>query len=97
MAVSEVLQGLRVPFRVSARGPIRLGNDEPLERRWEAQIAVLGVYWDPVRSSHGHCVKAKGLHGICRMLLADVLRAARGWALPFLPWNGRRTRKAYWP
>ena len=83
LAVSQVLRGLLVPYLVSARDPIRLGIDETRERRWGPQIAALGVYQDPVRSSRGHFVKAKGLSGICLMLRVDVPWAARVWALPF--------------
>ena len=53
-------------------GQLHLAIDETLERRWGAKIEALGVYRDPVRSSHGHFVKAKGLHWVSLMLLADV-------------------------
>ncbi len=42
------------------------------------------MYRDPVRSSHGHFVKAKGLRWVSLMLLAEVPWARRVWALPFL-------------
>ena len=42
------------------------------------------MYRDPVRSSHGHFVKAKGLRWVSLMLLAEVSWARRVWALPFL-------------
>ena len=58
--------------------------DETLERRWVSRIEALGVYRDPVRSSHGHFVKAKGLRRVSLMLLAPVSWARRVWALPFL-------------
>ncbi len=47
-------------------------------------VKALGVYRDPVRSSHGHFVKAKGLRWVSLMLLAEVSWARRVWALPFL-------------
>ena len=59
-------------------------SDETLERRWGEKIEALGVYRDPVRSSHGHFVKAKGLRWVSLMLLAEVPWARRVWALPFL-------------
>lgn len=42
------------------------------------------VYRDPVRSSHGHFVKASGLRWLSLMLLAPIPWAGRIWALPFL-------------
>ena len=42
------------------------------------------MYRDPVRSSHSHFVKAKGLRRVSLMLLAKVSWARRVWALPFL-------------
>jgi len=38
-----------------------LGLDDTIERRRGAQIKAKGIYRDPVRSSHGHFVKASGL------------------------------------
>src|SRR4051812_30585636 len=43
-----------------------------------------GIYRDPVRSSHGHFVKASGLRWLCVMLLAPIPWAGCVWALPFL-------------
>ncbi|MCY3660075.1 MAG: hypothetical protein OXG36_13785 [Caldilineaceae bacterium] len=51
-------------------GPLLLAVDETLERRWGEKIEALGVYRDPVRSSHGHFVKAKGLRWVSLKLLA---------------------------
>lgn len=36
------------------------GLDDTMERRRGQRIAVKGIYRDPVRSSHGHFVKASG-------------------------------------
>src|SRR3954464_10044538 len=65
-------------------GPVVIGIDETIERRWGAQIRARGIYRDPVRSSRGHFVKTSGLRWITVMLLAPVPRAGRVWALPFL-------------
>src|SRR3712207_3843536 len=65
-------------------GPVVIGIDETIERRWGAKIKARGIYRDPVRSSHGHFVKASGLRWISLMLLAPVPWAGRVWALPFL-------------
>jgi len=65
-------------------GPVVVGIDETIERRWGARIKARGIYRDPVRSSHGHFVKASGLRWISLMLLAPVPFAGRVWALPFL-------------
>lgn len=66
------------------RGPIVIGIDETIERRWGKKIAKRGIYRDPVRSSRGHFVKASGLRWISVMLLVRVPFAGRVWALPFL-------------
>ncbi|WP_201863409.1 IS701 family transposase [Microvirga soli] len=65
-------------------GPVVMAIDETIERRWGAQIRARGIYRDPVRSSHGHFVKAAGLRWISLMLLAPIPWAGRVWALPFL-------------
>ena len=39
-------------------GPVVVGIDETIERRWGPKISARGIYRDPVRSSHGHFVKA---------------------------------------
>ena len=66
------------------RGPILLGLDDTIERRRGAKIKAKGIYRDPVRSSHGHFVKASGLRWLSLMLLAPIPWARRTWALPFL-------------
>src|SRR3954470_19666972 len=65
-------------------GPVVVGIDDTIERRWGAEIKARGIYRDPVRSSHGHFVKASGLRWLCVMLLAPVPWAGCVWALPFL-------------
>ena len=66
------------------RGPVIVGLDDTVERRWGSKIATRGIYRDPVRSSHSHFVKTSGLRWISLMLLAPVPWAERVWALPFL-------------
>ena len=83
LEVSRVLLEQRVQHLVPT-GPLHLAIDETLERRRGAKIEALGVYRDPVRSSHSHFVKAKGLRWVSLMLLAEVSWARRVWALPFL-------------
>jgi hypothetical protein len=61
-----------------------LGIDETIEQRRGKQIAAAGIYRDPVRSSHSHFVKVRGLRWICLMLLVPIPWAGRVWALPFL-------------
>jgi DDE superfamily endonuclease len=63
-------------------GPVLLGVDETIERRWGAKIAARGIYRDPVRSSHAHVVKASGVRWVCLMLLTAVPWTKRIWALP---------------
>jgi hypothetical protein len=65
-------------------GPVVIGLDDTLERRWGAKIRARGIYRDPVRSSHGHFVKASGLRWLSVMLLPHIPWAGRVWGLPFL-------------
>ena len=65
-------------------GPLVLGLDDTIERRWGARIRARAIYRDPVRSSDSHFVKTSGLRWLSLMLLADVPWAGRVWALPFL-------------
>jgi hypothetical protein len=65
-------------------GPMIIGVDETLERRWGKKISAKGIYRDPVRSTHERFVKASGLRWVCLMLLVPVPWARRVWALPFL-------------
>jgi hypothetical protein len=80
---ARVLLGLLVKTFVS-EGPLVLGVDETLERRRGKKIAAKGIYRDPVRSSHGHFVKASALRWVCVMVLVPIPWASRVWALPFL-------------
>jgi DDE superfamily endonuclease len=84
MEVSRVLLELLVQAFVPEGGPLVVGVDETLERRQGKKIAAKGIYRDPVRSSHGHFVKASALRWVCLTLLAPVPWASRVWALPFL-------------
>src|ERR671916_766078 len=68
----------------ASNGPVVIGVDETIERRWGPKIKARGNYRDPVRSSRGHFVKASGLRWISVMLLAPIPWAGRVWALPFL-------------
>jgi DDE superfamily endonuclease len=82
-AAAEVLLGLLVAA-FAPSGPVVIGVDDTLERRWGKRIAARGIYRDPVRSSHGHFVKASGLRWVSLSLLAPIPWADRVWALPFL-------------
>lgn len=82
-ALSRTLLKLLVQTFVPT-GPIICGLDDTIERRRGAQIKARGIYRDPVRSSHGHFVKASGLRWLSLMLLAPVPWAKRTWALPCL-------------
>jgi hypothetical protein len=83
LAVSGVLLSMLVAT-FAPTGPMVLGIDETLERRWGKQIAAKGVYRDAVRSSHDFLVKCSGLRWVCLMLLVPIPWAKRVWALPFL-------------
>lgn len=67
-----------------ADGPVVVGIDETVERRWGGKIQKRGIYRDSARSSHSHFVKCSGLRWISLMLLLPIGWAGRVWALPFL-------------
>jgi hypothetical protein len=80
---SRILLGLLVEAFVG-EGPLILGIDETLERRYGKKISAKGVYRDPVRSTQENFVKSSGLRWVCVMLLVEIPWASRVWALPFL-------------
>ena len=82
--LSRLLLLLLVRAFVPADQPVVVGLDDTIERRRGGKIAAKGIYRDPVRSSHGHFVKASGLRWVSLHLLARVPWAGRVWALPFL-------------
>ncbi|WP_168733500.1 transposase [Deinococcus sp. Arct2-2] len=83
LQASRVLLGLLLMALVPS-GPLVLGLDDTIERRTGAKIRAKGIYRDPVRSSHGHFVRASGLRWLSLMLLTPIPWAHRIWALPFL-------------
>ncbi|MEM6288264.1 MAG: transposase [Bacteroidota bacterium] len=80
---ARVLLGLVVE-RFVPEGPIIVGCDDTIERRWGPKISARGIYRDPVRSSLGFFVKTSGLRWLSLSVLAPVSWAGRVWALPFL-------------
>jgi hypothetical protein len=70
--------------RLLPTGPVIIGIDDTIERRWGKKIAARGIYRDPVRSTHGHFVKASGLRWLSFMVMIPLPWAVRRWALPFL-------------
>ena len=84
LEASRALLGLLVEAFVPEGGPLVVGIDETLERRYGKKISARGVYRDPVRSTHETFVKSSGLRWVCAMLLVEVPWASRVWALPFL-------------
>ncbi len=82
-AAAKVLLGLLLDSFVPT-GPVPLGLDDTIERRRGKRISAKGIYRDPVRSSHGHFVKASGLRWLSLMLLVSIPGVGRVWALPFL-------------
>src|SRR5260370_11683794 len=83
LGASRILLGLLVAT-FAPSGPLVVGIDETIERRRGEKIAAAGIYRDPVRSSHSHFIKVRGLRWVCLMLLVPVPWATRVWALPFL-------------
>jgi DDE superfamily endonuclease len=84
LEASRILLGLLLEAFVVGGGPLVVGLDETLERRYGKKISARGVYRDPVRSTHETFVKSSGLRWVCAMLLVEVPWASRVWALPFL-------------
>ena len=83
LAAAQILF-LMLIDRFAGPGPVVIGLDDTIERRWGAKIKGRGIYRDPVRSSHGHFVKASGLRWLSAMLLVPVPWSGRVWSLPFL-------------
>src|SRR4051794_36753486 len=81
-AASQVLLGLLVRA-FAPSGPLLVGLDDTIERRWGKKIQARGIYRDPVRRSRSHLVKASGLRWLSLMLLVEIPWAGRVWALPF--------------
>lgn len=67
-----------------SRGPLVLGLDETIERRWGRRIAARGIYRDAARSSKAVTNKTSGLRWLSVQLLVRVSWAQKIWALPFL-------------
>jgi hypothetical protein len=65
-------------------GPVVIGIDDTIERRWGMKIKARGIYRDPVRSTKGQFVKTSGLRWLSLMVIVPIPWAARRWALPFL-------------
>ena len=65
-------------------GPVVMGLDDTIERRWGAKIKARGIYRGPARSSHGHFVKAVVCDGCRSCCCPRFPWAGRIWALPFL-------------
>ena len=70
--------------RLLPDGPVVIGIDDTIERRWGAKIKARGIYRDPVRSSKGHFVKTSGLRWLSLMVVVPIRWSGRHWALPFL-------------
>jgi DDE superfamily endonuclease len=83
LALAERLLALLVAA-FAPHGPVVVALDDTLERRWGRRIRARGIYRDPVRSSHGHFVKASGLRWLSLMLVVPIPWARRPWAPPFL-------------
>jgi hypothetical protein len=83
LAASQILLGLLV-LTFAPDGPLVVGIDETIERRWGKGIQARGRYRDPIRSKGGRVVMVWGLRWISMMLLVPIPWADRVWALPFL-------------
>jgi hypothetical protein len=70
--------------RLVPDGSVVIGMDDTIERSWSQRIAAREIYRDPVRSSHGHFVKASGLRWLSFMVLSPVPWVRCIKALPVL-------------
>ena len=59
-----MLLGLLVKTFVPS-GPLVIGVDETLERRWGKKIAAKGAYRDPVRSTYESASSKRAASGGC--------------------------------
>jgi hypothetical protein len=76
---------LRLLWTVFApEGALVVGVDDTIERRRGGQSRATGIYRDPVRSSHSHCMKANGRRWLSCMLPGTIPWARSVWGLPFL-------------
>jgi DDE superfamily endonuclease len=82
LEASRILLGVLLEAFVG-EGPLILGIDETLERRYGKKISARGVYRDPVRSTHETFVKSSGLRWVCAMLLVEVPFRFSGMGLAF--------------
>jgi hypothetical protein len=80
---SQILLGLLIRT-FAPSGPILVGLDDTIERRWGKKIQARGIDRDPVRPSRSHFVKTSGLRWLSLLLLVEIPWAGRLWALPFL-------------
>ena len=71
LAAGRLLLG-ELLAELAPTGPVVMGLDDTIERRWGERIAARGIDRDPVRSSRGHFVKTSGLRWLSLMLLAPV-------------------------
>ncbi|WP_198023264.1 MULTISPECIES: transposase [unclassified Mesorhizobium] len=78
--------------RLVPDGPIVIGMDHTIERRWGHRISPRGIYRDPVRSSHGHFVQASSLRWLSFMVLTPVPWTSLVKALPVLTLLARSER-----
>jgi hypothetical protein len=56
---------LLITRRLVPDGPIVIGLDDTIERRWGRSITARGIYRDPVRSSHGELAPISSKRAAC--------------------------------
>jgi DDE superfamily endonuclease len=83
LSASRILLSLLIK-QFAPTGALVFAIDDTIERRRGERIKAKGIYRDPVRSSHGHFVKASGLRWLSLMLTVRIPWAERVWALPAL-------------
>ena len=76
--------------RLIPDGPVVIGIDDTIERRWGPKFAARAIYRNPVRSSKEHFVKTSGLRWLCLMVLTPV-----PWAAPNPELSDRPKRRSF--
>jgi hypothetical protein len=76
--------------RFLPQDPLVVGMDDTIEHRAAlgAKITARGIYRDPVRSSHGHFVKASGLRRLSFMAMIPLPLGATALGLAFFDHPG---------
>ena len=80
---SRILLGLILKL-LPADGPVVIGADDTIERRFSKKLTGIGCYRDPMRSSKKHVIHCFGLKWVSISVSASLPFSSHTWSLPFL-------------